>query len=85
MNSGDLDNWRNNVHSRLEELTIMNAKQNSELAHIKESVSEIKTMVKEQNGRVRVLENGASKTNSFVGVITTIFSGLMSYIFMKGL
>ena len=55
MNKVEVEHWRVGVDSRLEELTVMGAKQNSELAHIKESVDEIKGLVKEQNGRVRVL------------------------------
>ena len=62
MNKVEVEHWRIGVDSRLEELTVMGAKQNSELAHIKESVEEIKSLVKEQNGRVRVLEQQTSIT-----------------------
>jgi hypothetical protein len=60
VNKARIDEWRVVVESRLEELTIINAKQSSELFHIKESVDEIKAMVKEQNGRVRKLEQQTS-------------------------
>ena len=55
MNKVDIERWRINVDSRLEELTVINAKQSSEVSHIKETTDEIKSLVKEQNGRVRAL------------------------------
>ena len=56
MNKVEVEHWRVGVDSRLEELTVMGAKQNSELAHTKESVDEIRGLVKEQNGRGRAIE-----------------------------
>ena len=44
MNKAQVDNWRNGVESRLEELTVMSAKQNSDIHYIKESVDEIKEL-----------------------------------------
>ena len=37
MNKAQVDDWRSGVESRLEELTIMNAKQNSDIHYIKDS------------------------------------------------
>ncbi len=42
MNKAQVDDWRNGVESRLEELTVMNAKQNSDIHYIKDSVDEDK-------------------------------------------
>ncbi len=53
MNREQIEGWRGGVEARLEELTIMNAKQNSDISHIKETTDEIKILVREQNGRVR--------------------------------
>ena len=61
MNKVDIERWRINVDSRLEELTVINAKQSSEVSHIKETTDEIKSLVKEQNGRVRALESSVSR------------------------
>ena len=47
MNKVQIDKWRENVDARLEELTIMNAKQNSQLFHIDSTLQEIKNMVKD--------------------------------------
>ena len=46
MNKSEVDKYRTDIHSRLEELTVMGAKQNSDLFHIKESVDEVKVLVK---------------------------------------
>jgi len=49
----NVNDYRDDVQSRLEEITISNERQRSDLYHIKEVVIEIKELVKEQNGRVR--------------------------------
>lgn len=49
----NVEDYRDDVQSRLEELTLCSAKQRSDLYHIREVVIEIKDLVKEQNGRVR--------------------------------
>ena len=69
------------MEKRLEELSIVNAKQSSELTHIKESVDEIKSMVKEQNGRVRSLEQQTSAMKAIGSVVITVFSGIIGWIF----
>ena len=76
-----LDAWREGVESRLEELAIVNAKQSSELSHIKESVDEIKSIVREQNGRVRTLEKQTSALQSIGSMITIIVSGFIGWLF----
>ena len=81
MNKVDIERWRLNVDSRLEELTIMNAKQISEVTHIKETTDEIKTLVKEQNGRVRALESSVSRIQGVGSMFVVVFCSLISWLF----
>jgi len=84
MNKTQVDDWRVNMQSRLEELTVLNAKQSSDISHVKESLDEVKTLIKEQNGRVRELEGGMSGVKAIGGVLSAVFSGLFGYMFTKG-
>ena len=81
MNKSQVDIWRQGIESRLEELTVNGAKQNGELSHIKESVDEIKSMVKEQNGRVRKLEQQTSAIKAIGSSIAIVFSALIGWMF----
>ena len=81
MNKVDIERWRLNVDSRLEELTIMNAKQSSQVTHIKETTDEIKTLVKEQNGRVRSLESSVSRIQGVGSMFVVVFGSLISWLF----
>ena len=81
MNKVDIERWRLNVDSRLEELTIMNAKRISEVTHIKETADEIKTLVKEQNGRVRALESSVSRIQGVGSMFVVVFGSLISWLF----
>jgi len=77
-----MDNkWRAGVNSRLEELTILGAKQNGELAHIKETTDEIKELVKEQNGRVRWLEQQTTAIKAVGSLLAVVFSGFIGWLF----
>lgn len=76
-----LEDYREGVQSRLEELSVMNAKQSSELMQIKESVEEIKLLVKEQNGRVRALERETSGIKAVGSVLSVVFVGFISWLF----
>jgi predicted DNA-binding ArsR family transcriptional regulator len=84
MNKTQIDDWRVNMQSRLEELTVLNAKQSSDISHVKESLDEVKTLIKEQNGRVRELEGGMSGIKAIGGMLSAVFSGLFGYLFTKG-
>jgi predicted DNA-binding ArsR family transcriptional regulator len=84
MNKTQVDDWRVNMQSRLEELTVLNAKQSSDISHVKESLDEVKTLIKEQNGRVRELEGGMSGVKAIGGMLSAVFSGLFGYLFTKG-
>ena len=81
MNKSEVDKYRTDIHSRLEELTVMGAKQNSELSHIKESVDEVKVLVKEQNGRVRILESSVSRIQGIGSMVTVVFGSLIGWLF----
>ena len=81
MNKVDIERWRINVDSRLEELTVINAKQSSEVSHIKETTDEIKSLVKEQNGRVRALESSVSRIQGVGSMFVVVFGSLISWLF----
>ena len=81
MNKVDIERWRLNVDSRLEELTVINAKQSSQVTHIKETTDEIKTLVKEQNGRVRALESSVSRIQGVGSMFVVVFGSLISWLF----
>jgi hypothetical protein len=59
----------------------MSAKQNSDIHYIKEIADEIKNLVKEQNGRVRILEQKTSALESIGSVISVVFGGLIGWLF----
>jgi hypothetical protein len=69
------------VQSRLEELTINQASQTSNITHIKESVDRLEIMVKEQNGRIRKNENLLSAVSAIGGVLSVVFGGFIAWLF----
>jgi|TARA_R110000787_G_scaffold281659_1_gene393112 hypothetical protein len=81
MNKNQVDNWREVSQIRLEELTVVNAKQSSEISHIKETVDEIKTLVKEQNGRVRTLESSVSSIQSVGSFVAVVLGSLIGWLY----
>ena len=83
MNKVQIDKWRENVDARLEELTIMNAKQNSQLFHIGTTLEEIKSMVKEQNGRVRTLEQQTSAMKAIGSIVAIAYSAVITWLFNR--
>ena len=83
MNHKEVEDYRTGVQSRLEELTLMNAKQSSDMHYVKESLDEVKTLIKEQNGRIRELEGGMSGVKAIGGMLSAVFSGLFGYLFTK--
>tara|TARA_R110000824_G_scaffold311241_1_gene498421 strand:- start:72 stop:326 length:255 start_codon:yes stop_codon:yes gene_type:complete len=84
MNHKEVESYRSGVQSRLEELTLMSAKQSSDIHHIKDSLDEVKVLIKEQNGRVRVLESSMSGVRAIGSMLSVIFSSLFGYLFTKG-
>ncbi len=83
MNKKQVDDHRSIVQSRLEELTILNAKHNQDMIYMKESIDEVKVLVKEQNGRVRKLEGNMSGIKAIGATIATVFSSLFGYLFTR--
>ena len=83
MNKKQVDNYRLIVQSRLEELSILNAKHNQDMMYVKESIDEVKVLVKEQNGRVRKLEGNMSGIKAIGATIATVFSSLFGYLFTR--
>lgn len=81
MNKGQVDAYRGEMQSRIEELTVMNAEQNSNIINIKETLSDIKTLLKEQNGRVRKNEQAISAITAIGGVLSVVFSGFIAWLF----
>ena len=73
--------WRTGVNSRLEELTILGAKQNSDIHYIKDTVDEIKVLVREQNGRVRWLEQQTTAIKSVGSFVALVFGSLIGWLY----
>jgi hypothetical protein len=84
MNKAQVDEWRGGVESRLEELTVMSAKQNSDIEYIKEATSEIKDLLKDQNGRVRTNESAIAKIQGVGSIVAVIFSAMIGFLLKKG-
>ena len=83
MNKKEVDSYRVVVQTRLEELTIMNAKQSSDMHYVKESLEEVKVILKEQNGRVRSVEGDMSAFKAIGAMISVMFSSLFAYLFTR--
>jgi len=80
-NKQGVESYRDCVQNRLEELTINQASQSSDITHIKESVDRLEIMVKEQNGRVRRNEQFLSAISAVGGVISIVFTGFIAWLF----
>ena len=52
--------------------------------YVKESLDELKDLIREQNGRVRELEGSMSGVKAIGAMLSAVFSGLFGYIFTKG-
>jgi len=90
MNKKEVDTYRYNLISRMEEQTILTASQGSDIKHISENqiqmnknLDEVKALIKEQNGRVRELEGSVSGFKAIGAMISVIFSSLFAYLFTR--
>ena len=83
MNKQAVDSYRELLQSRLEELTLMNAQQNSDIHYVKDTVDEIKILLKEQNGRVRSNEKMLSAITAIGGMLALVFSGAVAWLFRR--
>ncbi len=81
MNKAGVDKYRELLQSRMEELTIINAEQSSHITNIKETLKDIKILLKEQNGRVRKNENALSAITAVGGILSAIFTGFIAWLF----
>ena len=80
MNKAAVDNYRELLQSRLEEMTLMNAQHNSDINYVKDAVDEIKILLKEQNGRVRSNEKMLSAITAIGGMLALVFSGAVAWL-----
>jgi len=80
-NKQGVESYRDCVQSRLEELTINQASQSSDITHIKESVDRLEVLVKEQNSRIRKNENLLSAVSAIGGVLSVVFGGFIAWLF----
>ena len=80
-NKEGVESYRDCVQSRLEELTVNQASQSSDITHIKESVDRLEVLVKEQNGRIRKNENLLSAVSAVGGVLSVVFGGFIAWLF----
>ncbi len=80
-NKQGVESYRDCVQNRLEELTINQASQSSDITHIKESVDRLEVLVKEQNGRIRKNENLLSAVSAIGGVLSIVFGGFIAWLF----
>ena len=83
MNKAAVDNYRELLQSRLEEMTLMSAQHNSDINYVKDAVDEIKILLKEQNGRVRSNEKMLSAISAIGGVLALVFSGAVAWLFRR--
>jgi len=90
MNKKEVDTYRYNLISRMEEQTILTASQGSDIKHISENqiqmnknLDEVKALIKEQNGRVRSVEGDVSAFKAIGAMISVMFSSLFAYLFTR--
>ena len=71
----------NKFHLNSKQIALACSSHSGELFHIKESVDEIKVMVKEQNGRVRKLEQQTSAIKAIGSSVAVVFSAVIGWLF----
>ena len=97
MNKKEVDSYRYNLISRVEEqtiltasqgsdikqLTIITASQGSDIKHIMGTLDRIENIEKERNGRVRKIEGVVSGIKAIGAMISVMFSTLFAYLFLR--
>ena len=97
MNKKEVDSYRYNLISRVEEqtiltasqgsdikqLTIITASQGSDIKHIMGTLDRIENIEKERNGRVRKIEGVVSGIKAIGAMISVMFSSLFAYLFTR--
>jgi len=74
VNHKEVTEWRGDMRGKL-------ATQSSDIAHIKETVDEVKVLVKEQNARIRANESAISKIQGIGSVLSLLFGGFIAWLF----
>ena len=77
--------------SDIKQLTIISASQGSDIKHIFKNIvminknfDEVKTLMKEHNGRLRKQEGGMAAFKAIGITVGLLFSSFFGYFFMKG-
>jgi len=81
MNKQAVDDYRDRMDTRLEELTLMNAQQNSDIHYVKDIVDDIKGLVKEQNGRVRKNETSIARIQGIGSIMSIVLASFIGWLF----
>jgi hypothetical protein len=74
MNHKEVTEWRGIMGGLV-------AKQSADISHIKETVDEVKILVKEQNSRIRKNESAISKIQGIGSVLSLAFGGFIAWLF----
>ena len=72
----DIDKYREHM---ITNLTVLK----NDVRHIKETMVDQRTLLREQNGRIRKNEKAISKIFGIGGTFATIFSGIIAWLFNK--
>ena len=97
MNKKEVDSYRYNLISRVEEqtiltasqgsdikqLTVISARQGSDIKHIMGTLDRIENLEKERNGRVRKIEGVVSGIKAIGAMISVMFSTMFAYLFLR--
>ena len=97
MNKKEVDSYRYNLISRVEEqtiltasqgsdikqLTVISASQGSDIKHIMGTLDRIENIEKERNGRVRKIEGVVSGIKAIGAMISVMFSTMFAYLFLR--
>jgi len=70
-------NWVSDIQTRA-------AAQASDISHIRETVDEVKVLIKEQNSRIRRNETAIGRIQGVGTALAVVFSGLIGWIFKDG-
>ncbi len=83
MNHKEVELYRGNVQEKLEEMSVHHASQRSDILHIKETVDDVKTLVKEQNARIRANESAISRIQGVGSVFSVVIGGFITWLITK--
>ncbi len=81
MNHKEVKIYRGHVQQKLEEISLNHVAQTADIAYIKETVDDVKVLLKEQNARIRTNESAISKIQGIGSVLSLIFGGFIAWLF----